>query len=81
MNIIKVTVDWSGKNYSASLSDNIPGAVVFTADTYEEVLKKTPETLDFHVGGMIADGDKVPHWLRIRDYKFEFDKDPRSKSA
>ena len=78
MNVIKVTVGWSGKNYSASLSDNVPGAVVFTADTYGEVLKKAPETLDLHVGGMIANGDKVPHWLRTGDYKFEFDKDPRS---
>ena len=76
MEKIVVTVCWSGKNYSASLSDNVPGAVVFTADTYEEILKKAPETLDLHVGGMIADGDKIPHWLRTGNYQFEFGKNP-----
>ena len=71
--IIKVTVAKCGTNYAASLSDNVPGAVVLTADTYEELQKKTPEVLKFHVDGMIADGDDVPDWLRNGDYKFEYD--------
>ena len=73
MKTIKVTVAKCGTNYSASLSDNVPGAVVLTADTYEELQQKTPEVLKFHVEGMIADGDDVPDWLRNDDYKLEYD--------
>ena len=29
-------------------------------------------TLNFHVEGMIADGDDVPQWLRNGDYEFEY---------
>ncbi len=70
--IIKVTVAKCGTNYAASLSNNVPGAVVLTADTYEELQQKTPEVLKFHVEGMIADGDNVPNWLCNGDYKFEY---------
>lgn len=72
MEIIKVTVAKCGTNYAASLSDNVPGAVVLTADTYEELQQKAPEVLKFHVEGMIADGDNVPDWLRNGEYKFEY---------
>lgn len=77
MKVIKVKVSWCGSNYAASLSDNVPGVAVITADTYDDLLKKVLDTLNFHVGGMLADGDKVPHWLRTGDYRFEFEKDPR----
>lgn len=73
MEIIKVTVAKCGINYAASLSDNVPGAVVVTADTYEELQQEVSESLKFHVEGMIADGDDVPDWLRRGDYKFEYD--------
>ena len=56
MKIIKVTVAKCGTNYAASLSDDVPGAVVLTADTYEELQQKAPEVLKFHVNGMIANG-------------------------
>lgn len=72
METIKVTVAKCGTNYSASLSDNVPGAVVLTADTYEELQQKAPEVLEFHVDGMVADGDVVPDWLRNGDYKIEY---------
>lgn len=72
MNTIKVTVAKCGTNYAASLSDNVPGAVVFTADTYEEIQQNAQEVLKFHVEDMIADGGDVPDWLRIGDYKFEY---------
>ena len=77
MKIIKVTVAKCGTNYAASLSDDVPGAVVLTADTYEKLQQKTPEVLKFHVEGMIADGDDVPDWLRSGDYIFEYNIIPR----
>ena len=72
MEKIRVDVAWCNKNFGASLGENVPGAVVLTAKTYEELLQEVPETLRFHVEGMIEDGDDVPLWLRNGDYKFEY---------
>lgn len=72
MEKIKVNVQWCDKNFGASLSDNVPGSVVLTAKSYEELLHEVPETLRFHVEGMVDDGDDVPQWLRDGDYEFEY---------
>jgi len=50
----------------------VPGSVVLTAKSYEELLREVPETLRFHVEGMVDDGDDVPQWLRDGDYEFEY---------
>ena len=39
MEKIRVNVQWCDKNFGASLGDNVPGAVVLTAKTYQELLK------------------------------------------
>ena len=72
MEKIVVDVSWYDKNFGASLSENVPGAVVVTAKSYDELLNEVRETLNFHVEGMIADGDDVPQWLRDGDYEFEY---------
>lgn len=72
MEKIKVDVQWCDKNFGASFGDNVPGAVVLTAKTFEALKREVPETLKFHVEGMIADGDEVPQWLRDGDYEFEY---------
>ena len=72
MEKIKVNVQWCDKNFGASLGDNVPGAVVLTAKTYQELLREVPDALRFHVEGMIEDGDDVPQWLRDGDYEFEY---------
>ncbi len=72
MEKIIVNVAWVDKNFGASLSDNVPGAVVLTADTYEKLLQEVPETLHFHVEGMVEDGDDVPQWLVDGEYEFEY---------
>jgi predicted RNase H-like HicB family nuclease len=72
MERIRVDVSWCNKNFSASLGENVPGAVVFTADSFAELQKETEESLRFHVEGMIEDGDDVPQWLRDGDYEFEY---------
>lgn len=72
MEKIKVDVQWCDKNFGASLGDNVPGAVVLTAKTFEELKREVPETLKFHVEGMIADGEDVPQWLRDGDFEFEY---------
>ena len=72
MEKIKVDVQWCDKNFGAKLSDNVPGAVLLTAKSYKELLREVPETLRFHVEGMMQDGDDVPQWLRDGDYEFVY---------
>lgn len=72
MEKIIVSVDWCDDNFGASLSENVPGAVVLTACSFDELKKEIADTLAFHVKGMIADGDAVPEWLARGDYEFEY---------
>ena len=69
---IIVNVSWCGKNFSASLSENVPGAVVFTAKTFAELQKEAEVSLDFHLEGMHEDGDEVPQWWLDKNYEFEY---------
>ena len=72
MEKIRVDVAWCENNFSASLGENVPGAVVFTADTFADLQKEAKESLGFHVEGMVADGDDVPRWLVDGDYESEY---------
>ena len=47
MEQIRVNIEWYNHNFGASLGDNVPGAVVLTAKTYDELMKEIPETLRF----------------------------------
>ena len=64
METIKVFVSWCDKNFGATLGDNVPGSVVVTAKTYEELQSALSEALRFHVEGMVEDGDDVADWLK-----------------
>ena len=77
MEKIIVNVSWCDRNYGASI-ENVPGSVVVTAKTYDELVNEIKETLNFHVEGMMADGDDVPQWLRDGDYEFEYHYDTAS---
>lgn len=72
MEKVRVDVQWCDKNFGASFGENIPGAVVFTAKTFDELMKEAEETLRFHVEGMLEDGDEVPQWLSNGDYELEY---------
>ena len=72
METIVVNVQWCDKNFGASFSDNVPGAVVFTAKTFSELQKEAKESLDFHLECMKEDGDEVPQWWLDGDYTFEY---------
>ncbi|MCD8287970.1 MAG: type II toxin-antitoxin system HicB family antitoxin [Porphyromonadaceae bacterium] len=72
METILVNVCWCDKNFAASLGENVPGAVVVTAGSYDDLLVKIPETLRFHIEGMLEDGDEVPQWLMDGEYTFEY---------
>jgi len=72
MEKVRVDVQWCDKNFGASFGDNVPGAVVLTAKTFDELMKEAEETLRLHVEDMIEDGDDVPQWLRDGDYELEY---------
>lgn len=72
MEKIRVDVQWCDRNFGGSLGENVPGAVVFTASSFIELQKEAKEALDFHVEGMLADGDEVPQWLVDGNYEFEW---------
>ena len=48
MEKIIVDVAWCDRNYGGSLGSNVPGAVVFTAPTFEALQKEAKESLEFH---------------------------------
>ena len=61
MEKIIVDVAWCDKNYGGSLGSNVPGAVVFTAPTFEVLQKEAKESLEFHVGGLWKMGKMFPN--------------------
>lgn len=70
--IIKVNVEWAEKNFCASVDKQVPGAVVVTDKTLEGLKQAVREAVEFHVEGMLADGDEVPAWLAEGNYDFEW---------
>lgn len=69
-----VTVYFSkcNNNYCAKVSDNVSGTLVFTADSFTELLEETPMTVRSHIEDMLKDGVDVPEWLVNDDYDIEF---------
>ena len=72
MEKVRVDVQWCDKNFGASFGEKVPGAVVLTAKTFDELMKVAEETLRLHVEDLIEDGDEVPQWLRDGDYELEY---------
>ena len=72
MKKVIVDVAWCDRNYGGSLGSNVPGAVVFTAPTFEALQKEPKESLEFHIGGLMENGEDVPEWLKNGDYEFEY---------
>ena len=62
-------ISWSGNNYCAtSVGATINGVVIVTNKTLQGVKNDFSESLDFHVEGMLRDGDKINEWLKNKDY-------------
>ena len=60
MEKIIVVVAWCDRNYGGSLSSNVPGAVVFTAPTFEALQKEAKDSLEFHIEGLVKNREDVP---------------------
>ena len=72
MEKVIVDVAWCDRNYGGSLGSNVPGAVVFTAPTFEALQKEAKESLEFHIEGLVENGEDVPEWLKNGDYEFVY---------
>ena len=72
MEKVIVDVAWCDRNYGGSFGSNVPGAVVFTAPTFEALQKEAKESLEFHIEGLMEIGEDVPEWLKNGDYEFEY---------
>ena len=47
-------------------------SVVFTAPTFEALQEEAKESLEFHIEGLMENGEDVPEWLKNGDYEFEY---------
>ena len=54
-----VVIEETSTGYSA-FSPDVPGCIA-TAATKEEVRDRVREALEFHIDGLRADGEPVPH--------------------
>ena len=72
MEKIIVNVAWCDRNYGGSRGSNVPGAVGRTAPTVEGLQKEAKESLEFHIEGLMENGEDVPEWLKNGDYEFEY---------
>lgn len=72
MEIIKVYISWTGRNFSGSYSDNVPGGVAFAANTLEEMQREAQDTLNFHMQGYAEDGE-APQWYLDGDYSLQYE--------
>ena len=73
MEKVFVTVELTDNNYCAYL-EKLPGCVS-TGKTFDELKKNIAEAVEFHLEGMIEDGEKIPF---ERDYEFAFKFDSES---
>ena len=44
----------------------------FKAPTFEALQKEAKESLEFHIEGLMENGEDVPEWLKNGDYEFEY---------
>jgi len=71
MKTIEVIIGWEN-NYSAIFQSEELGSVLLTAESMEDVKAQFPETFDFHIEGMVSDGDYVPDYIKNKQYEFEY---------
>ncbi len=61
-----IVIEKADSNYSAYVPD-LPGCVS-TGRTVEEVKQNIAEAVEFHIQGLIEDGDPVPPPTTLSDY-------------
>lgn len=72
MGKVEAFISWSGRNYCVGNGKQVEGCIVVTDKTFEGAKATFKEALQFHIEGMLQDGDGVPEWLQKGDYEIEF---------
>ncbi len=73
MGKLNVFISWSGDNYCATAQgDELNGVVVVTNKTLDGVKQEFQSSLQFHIEGCLADGDKLPEWVVNGNYQLEY---------
>ena len=70
MEIVKVTIDWCNKNYSAFIGEKIGGVVIVTDKSLDRLKKKLQSAVNTHIESMEED---AAEWLRSGDYTFVYE--------
>jgi predicted RNase H-like HicB family nuclease len=68
-----IRVEWCGKNYAGLYADDKLGIVISTGRTLDKFKTEFAEAMDFHIDGMIEDGDDIPQWAATKQYEIEYD--------
>jgi predicted RNase H-like HicB family nuclease len=73
MEKIDVLISWSGNNYCATVAgEKVNGCVIVTNKTLDGVKNAFKESFEFHVEGLLREGDPVSDYLKTGDYTFNF---------
>ncbi len=73
MEKVKVSIGWSGDNYSASIED-VDGIVVVTNKSLDKIMIDAKEALDFHIQSIIEDDPShLPKHFITGDYQLVYD--------
>ncbi|MCD8385573.1 MAG: CopG family transcriptional regulator [Bacteroidales bacterium] len=73
METIKANIGFSDKNYSCGWGYPGIGVVMATSKTFDGVKKEFVDALDFHIEGMLQDGEEMPQWLLNKDYEIVYE--------
>lgn len=73
MKSIKVKIYWADRNYCCGWSEDSIGSIVCTHKTLEGVKQAFVESLDFHMEGMVADGDVIPEWYVNKEFSIDYE--------
>ena len=72
MEKVLVTIELTDNNYSAYL-EQLPGCVS-TGKTFEELKRNIAEAVEFHLEGMVKDGESIPFEKKYElAYKFDME--------
>ena len=69
---IVAEVYWSDKNYNCGWAYPGIGTVIVAEKSLESAKQAFKEALEFHIEGMLEDGDDVPLWLEKGEYEIEY---------
>ena len=72
MQKINAEIHWSEKNYCCGWGAEGIGTIMCTDKTLDGVKKAFKESLEFHIEGMVSDGDNVPQWLIDKEYEINY---------